>query len=141
MHGSAHYVRVTLPHDRSRKIPATNRVFSKNRLRTRNSSDSPSTHIPQSVSALDHDWRITYANAEARRISHITDDDINTRTYWDLFPETIGTEVERKYRHVMQTRGPAHVEFYHAPFKIWLEVHIYPTLTVWSSPSTTRDVS
>ena len=89
--------------------------------------DSLLNHISQSVLALDGDWRITYANAEARRISHITDADINTRTYWDLFPETIGTEIERKYHHVTQTREPAHVEFYHVPFKVWLEVHIYPT--------------
>ncbi len=89
--------------------------------------DSLLTHIPQSVLALDRDWRITYANAEARRISHITDEDINSKTHWDLFPETIGTEVEQKYHHVMQTGEPAHVEFYYAPFKIWVEVHVHPT--------------
>ena len=89
--------------------------------------DSLLTHIPQSVLALDRDWRITYANAEARRISQIADADINSKTHWDLFPETIGTEVEQKYHHVMHTGEPAHVEFYYAPFKLWVEVHVHPT--------------
>ncbi len=85
------------------------------------------TQIPDSILCLDRDWRITFANAEARRVSRITEADINTKTHWEIFPQTVGTDLELTYRRVMQTGGPAHTEYFYQPFNVWVDIHVLPT--------------
>ena len=83
--------------------------------------------IPDSILCLDRKWRITFANAEARRISRITDADLNNKTHWELYPTTVGSQLELTYRRVMQTGAPEHLEFFHQPFNTWVDVHVLPT--------------
>lgn len=82
--------------------------------------------LPDAIACFDRDWRITFANAEALRIAGITRADFHRRTYWELFPETVGTELERVYRSVMSTGVPARVEHYYAPFDVWVDVSVLP---------------
>jgi len=83
--------------------------------------------IPEAVLCFDHSWVITYANAEAIRISRIQPTDIHSKTFWELFPDTLGTELERIYHDVMHTRVSQHVEHFYEPLDIWFEIHILPT--------------
>jgi len=80
--------------------------------------------LPDAVLVLDRDWRITFANEAAMRISRLNPGDFNNRTHWDLYPETVGTSLERVYHRVMDTGAGAHVEYFHAPFDVWLDVHV-----------------
>jgi PAS domain S-box-containing protein len=83
--------------------------------------------LPEAILCFDRNWVITYANAEAIRVSRIQPSDIHTKTHWQLYPETVGTPLERTYRSVMQTREPRHIEHFYAPFDLWIDVHILPT--------------
>jgi PAS domain S-box-containing protein len=83
--------------------------------------------IPEAVLCFDRNWVITYANAEAIRISGIQPADIHSKTYWDLFPDTLGTDLERIYHEAMHTRVATEVEYFSEPLKIWVEIHILPT--------------
>jgi PAS domain S-box-containing protein len=83
--------------------------------------------LPEAILCFDRNWVMTYANAEAIRISRIELSDIHTKTHWQLFPETVGTPLERTYRTVMQMREPQHIEHFYAPFDVWIDVHILPT--------------
>jgi PAS domain S-box-containing protein len=80
--------------------------------------------LPDAVLVLDREWRIIFANDQARRISRLSPDDLNDRTHWELYPETAGTSVERVYREVAETGVSAHFEHYHAPFDVYLDVHV-----------------
>jgi PAS domain S-box-containing protein len=82
--------------------------------------------LPDAVLVLDHDWRILFANEEARRLSRIQPEDLNGKTHWELFPETVGTEVERCYRTCMEAGIPGHVEHFYSPFDVWVDVTILP---------------
>jgi PAS domain S-box-containing protein len=82
--------------------------------------------IPEAVLCLDRNWVITYANAEAVRISRIQPADIHNKTYWELFPDTLGTELERICHDVMHTGLPRQVEHSHEFFDIWVDIHILP---------------
>ena len=84
------------------------------------------TQLPDAIVCFDRDWRITFANAEAQRIARVTPADFHNKTCWELFPEAIGTELERTYRAVMNTGVPARMEHYYAPFDVWLDVHVVP---------------
>src|SRR6266851_265238 len=83
--------------------------------------------IPEAVLCFDRNWVITYANAEAIRISRIQPADIHNKTYWELFPDTLGTELERIYHDVMHTRVSQQVEYFYEPLEIWVDIHILPT--------------
>jgi PAS domain S-box-containing protein len=83
--------------------------------------------LPEAILCFNRNWIVTYANAEAVRVSRIQPSDINSKSHWQLFPETVGTALERTYRTVMQTRLPQHVEHFYAPFDVWVDVHILPT--------------
>jgi PAS domain S-box-containing protein len=103
------------------------------RVRFRREIDAEHDHlarllvqIPEAILCLDRNWVITYANAEAIKISRIQPTDIHSRTYWELFPETIGTDLECASRSVMMTRIAQHLEYFHPPFDLWLEIHILP---------------
>jgi PAS domain S-box-containing protein len=83
--------------------------------------------LSEAVLCCDRNWCITYANAAARSISRITDADLNHKSHWELFPETLGTEVERTYRRVLESQTPGQLEHYYAPFDIWVSVRVLPT--------------
>jgi len=83
--------------------------------------------IPDGILCCDHDWRITFANAEAVRLLRLTPEDIRARNHWEIFPEKIGTEIERIYLEVMRTGEAAHFEHYCAPRDVWLDSHILPS--------------
>ena len=104
------------------------------RARLRREADAERDHlarllsqIPEAILCFDRDWLITYANAEAARISRIQPADLHSRTHWEIFPETLGTPVERAYRSVMETRIPRSIEYFYAPFDVWVEIHVLPT--------------
>lgn len=82
--------------------------------------------LPDAVLLLDENWRIVYANETARRISRIRPENLNRETHWELYPETVGTEVERAYREAMRLGEERHVESYYAPFRVWIDVRVLP---------------
>lgn len=76
---------------------------------------------------LDTDWSITFANAAARRISHVSPRHINGISFWDIYPEILGTAVEEACRDVMTHRRERTLDtFFYAPFKIWLSIDVLP---------------
>src|ERR1700736_3094656 len=83
--------------------------------------------VPDSIICLDRDFRITFANAEARRVSRLPPADINSRSLWEIFPETGGSDAERTYREVLHTGKPAHIEYFHAPIDAWADINVLPT--------------
>jgi PAS domain S-box-containing protein len=83
-------------------------------------------NIPEAIVCCDRDWRITFANAEAVRIVRIQLSDLNSRTHWEIFPESVGTDVESAYREAMETRVAGKIEHFYAPLDVWLEIHILP---------------
>lgn len=83
--------------------------------------------LPGAIACMDHEWRITFANHEAIRLLHLTPEDLRTKNHWEIFPEKIGTEVERIYRKVMLTGEPDYIEYHCVPLDIWLDTHVLPT--------------
>jgi PAS domain S-box-containing protein len=82
--------------------------------------------IPEAILCFDRNWVVTFANAEAIRISRLAPTDIHSKTLWQIFPETLGTELERTYHAVMQSRAPQHIEHFHKAFNMWLDIHVLP---------------
>lgn len=75
---------------------------------------------------LDREWRITYANESARRISRIEPEDLNGPNHWELYPATVGTLQEQIYRRSMRERISLNHEFYYPPFDLWIALRTFP---------------
>jgi PAS domain S-box-containing protein len=77
--------------------------------------------------AMDGDWRITYANKEAERTVGRARAELVGGVLWDLFPATLGTEFEARYRGVAETGQPCTFDaWYPEPLDAWYEVRANP---------------
>jgi PAS domain S-box-containing protein len=86
------------------------------------------SQVTEGIVCVDRNWMVTFANEEACHRSRITPADIGgARTYWDIYPHLIGTELEQFYRDVMRTREKAQVEYYSERVDAWYNVSVYPT--------------
>jgi PAS domain S-box-containing protein len=89
--------------------------------------------ITDAFVAVDGDWRYTYVNDRAlarmreRKSIAFEREEIIGRSMWEMFPEALGTELERRYRQVMRDRRPAAFEVYLEFSGEWIEAHAYPT--------------
>jgi PAS domain S-box-containing protein len=83
--------------------------------------------LPEAIACYDRNWRLIYANAEALRVGRITRRDLQVKTLWELYPETLDTPLERICRGAMETRVPARTEHFYASTDTWVDVRIYPT--------------
>jgi PAS domain S-box-containing protein len=85
--------------------------------------------VSDGFAVLDHDWRIVYLNAAgAALLAPLfgSRDDLIGRDHWEMFPDLVGTELERIYRKVAEERVFASLETYYEPLKAWFEVRVYP---------------
>ncbi len=81
--------------------------------------------LPDAILLLDKDFRITFANSQARNVSRLAPEDINSKTLWEIFPQTLGTELEFHTRRAMAGPISQQFEYYYAPFDIWADIHVF----------------
>lgn len=115
-------------------MPADNTITRpERRLQPRRGSDAEYSqlmqllmHLPGAIACFDRNWYFTFCNAEAMRLFRLTPELIRAKNHWEIFPEKIGTEVERVYRSVMETGRPAYIEYHCVPLDLWLDTHVLP---------------
>jgi PAS domain S-box-containing protein len=89
--------------------------------------------ITDAFVAVDSDWRYTYVNDLAlarmrdRKGVQLEREEVIGRGMWELLPELMGTELERRYRDVMRDRRPDAFESYFEFSGEWIEARVYPT--------------
>ena len=66
------------------------------------------THI-----VFDRQWHYVYVNDAAVRAIGRAREQIVGRTLWELYPDIVGTEIERQYRRAMEERVAVAVEFHY----------------------------
>lgn len=96
------------------------------------------------VVSIDKNWRITYLNPSyLKLVAPLYSDEqaLLGRDLWAVFPQIVGSPVERTYRESMQTQQPASFELFFGPLQAWLEVRTFPspeTLTIFVRDITER---
>ena len=75
---------------------------------------------------LDRSWRVTFANESARQISRIGAESLNGPTHWELFPATVGSELQGVYERSMNERVSLEFEHFYEPFQVWLALRTMP---------------
>ena len=79
------------------------------------------THI-----LFDRDWHYLYVNRAAMLAMGRPREQILGRTLWELYPDIVGTELERQYRYAMEKRIPVALDFHYPATNTWWENRFYP---------------
>jgi PAS domain S-box-containing protein len=79
------------------------------------------THI-----VFDRQWHYAYVNDAAVRAISRPRDQIIGRTLWDVFPDIVGTELERQYRRAMEERVAVAFEFHYLALDSWWDNRFNP---------------
>jgi PAS domain S-box-containing protein len=79
--------------------------------------------------SLDREWRLIYANKAAslviQQLTDLEPQEFFGKSHWELFPSTIGQEIELEYRRAVSEQIAVHLE---VPYEgNWFEVHAYPS--------------
>ncbi|MCG3147035.1 MAG: hypothetical protein PCFJNLEI_00471 [Verrucomicrobiae bacterium] len=90
---------------------------------------------------FDHQWHCLYVNEAGVKSIGQSRDQILNGTLWELFPDIIGTELDRQYRRAMTERTAVTFEFHYVTNNTWWENRFYPApegLAVFASDITDR---
>ena len=96
------------------------------------------THI-----LFDRRWRYVYVNEAAACAIGLPREHIVGlgRTLWELFPDIVGTELDRQYHRAMDERVPVAFDFYYSTRDTWWANRFYPRpdgLAVFATDITER---
>ncbi len=109
---------------------AVERARSQATLRTeRDRSRSVFDSMTEGFALLSNDWTVLRMNDEGLRIARRAREDVLGKSHWALWPETVGTKAEQRYRRVMRTKAPETWEYrqaYPDGGTAWIEVRVYP---------------
>ncbi len=91
----------------------------------------PPSSILESITdafiALDREFRFVWANAEAERLTGLPREQMLGHVIWELFPQTIGSALEREARRALSDQQSVEFENYYAPLSRWYWNKAYPT--------------
>ncbi len=76
--------------------------------------------ISDGVLVVDREWRYTYVNAAAERLSGRRREEMLGRTRFEMFPGFIGTPFDTACRRAMEERATVRFNEYYAPFEKWV---------------------
>ncbi|PYT04915.1 MAG: hypothetical protein DMF65_01205, partial [Acidobacteria bacterium] len=90
---------------------------------------------------FDRDWRYLYINEAAVQSMGRPREQIIGRTLWEIFPDIVGTEVDRQYHRAMDERLFVNFDFHYLTTDTWWENRFYPApegLSVFATDITER---
>ena len=83
--------------------------------------------ISDAFVALDEKWRFTYINDQALRLMNKSCDELLGRDVEEGFAGVRDLVFEENWQQATRQGQPIKRETYYAPWKIWLEIHAYPS--------------
>jgi PAS domain S-box-containing protein len=81
---------------------------------------------PDAIVTFDRDFRITYANPQAIRVSQLDSDGSIGKVYWDIQPAVRGTILEENLLAAMRNRAPRQFEFFCTAVGLWMNILVTP---------------
>jgi PAS domain S-box-containing protein len=76
---------------------------------------------------IDREWRFTYLNSEAARVLQRDRDALIGNVIWAEFPESIGSDIHRRYEEALTDNVPVELETFYPPLQIWVQLRAFPS--------------
>ncbi|UEM22499.1 PAS domain S-box protein [Skermanella mucosa] len=77
--------------------------------------------------SVDHAWRFTRVNRMAAEACGMAPEDMIGRSFWELFPEAVGSPLQAAAHRAETEQVPVHAEAFHPRLGRWFEYHVYPS--------------
>lgn len=85
--------------------------------------------ITDAFAVLDREWRYVYVNQAAIAALGRTESELIGQSFWDIFPDVIGTKLEREYRRAVAEQCTVEFENFYAGWNRWYLNRLYPSKT------------
>lgn len=98
-------------------------------------------NIPDGFNAFDREWRYTYVNASAAKLTGKTREELLGKQLWELWPGVEDSAFGVAYRRAVAENIPVQVEAFYGVLNAWFDVRCYPSpegLTLFFSDTTAR---
>ncbi len=98
-------------------------------------------NMTDGFAVIDCNWRLTYINESMANLAGQEKGQLQDKSIWEIFPEVLGTALDRELRHALEHQAPNHCEFYHPSVGRWSEHRMYPFdggLAIFSTDITER---
>ena len=82
--------------------------------------------ITDPFQVIDANWNFKYYNKEAEQLLKKPEEYVISQNIWEVFPEKLGTPLEKIYKSVARTGKPDSIEYLFAGDNHWYEVNVYP---------------
>jgi PAS domain S-box-containing protein len=102
------------------------------------------SRINEAFYVLDRQWRFTYVNDQLCEIIGLERSQVIGHSIWELFPDTVDTNVYHQFHEAMAKQLPSQAETFYAPWDRWYSHRVYPSpdvLTVFGSDITNQKKS
>lgn len=83
--------------------------------------------ISDAFYAVDENWKVTYFNREAEKLTGERSDEVVGRNIWELIPGAVGTIIYEKFHQVMDAREVQSFESKYPPLDSCFEITAYPS--------------
>ncbi|WP_256871805.1 ATP-binding protein [Nostoc sp. TCL26-01] len=107
----------------------------------RQSVDSILSSINDGFYVLNREWQFTYASDRLCEMIGMEREQILSHSLWDLFPDTVGTDVYIQFQRALSEQTPIQFENFYPTWNRWYENRVYPSpdgLTVFAAEITER---
>ena len=79
------------------------------------------------ILVYDSEFHFIYLNGNGERFLGKPKAELLGKTQWVVFPDTVGTEIERQYRRAMKERVATVFDHFYPPLALWIEIRISPS--------------
>ena len=76
---------------------------------------------------LDHNWHFIYVNDRLCEMARMQREEMLGHSKWDLFPETVNTDVYVQFHRALHEQKPLQFEYLYLPWNRWYENRVYPS--------------
>jgi len=83
-------------------------------------------NIGEGFITLDPDFQVTYINPRAEEIGDPGRSELDGKSFWKVYPATLGTIAEESLREAMLTRTPRSFEYFYRPGDLWFRMNAMP---------------
>lgn len=118
------------------------------RTRELEESNQNFTKILESITdaffTIDRDWKVTYWNGAAEQMFGVTREQILGNVFWEVFPESVGSEFYYEYHLAMRYDIPVSFIAHGGYIDLWVEARAYPSpsgLTIYLHDITERKLA
>ena len=82
--------------------------------------------LTEGLCVFDQEFRVTYINHAGEKINNLSRKELLGRTQWEVYPDSIGTNLEHQFRRAMTERVTIELENYYARSDTWHCLKLYP---------------